>query len=184
MEQDLPAGKAVEPRHLQKLRVYTPHAMAQVDHHRWNGGCRHNEYTGPAIEPKPYQGQHDPAYRRYRLEHMDERHPHIFQFGAQPEQQSQHRAHRNPDSQAKRQTQQSSADGGPEIRLPEQSCQRTRHLWDRREHQRGETERGQLPDTQQQAHAQGAAEPEGRLTPHSITRRWGVFRRSSRGQSR
>ena len=30
MEQDLPAGKAVEPRHLQKLRVYTPHAWLRL----------------------------------------------------------------------------------------------------------------------------------------------------------
>lgn len=52
MEQDLPAGKAVEPRHLQKLRVYTPHAMAQVDHHRWNGGCRHNEAARRVILEK------------------------------------------------------------------------------------------------------------------------------------
>ena len=184
MKQDFPAGKAVEPRHLQKFRVYAPHAVAQVDHHRRNGGCGHDEYTGPAVKPKPYQSQHNPAYRRHRLEHMDEWRPHILQFGAQAEQQTQNGTHRNPDPKAERQAQQGGTDGGPEVRLPDQPRQRARDLWNGREHQRGETERGQLPDTQQQAHAQGAAEPEGRLTPHSITRRRGVFRRSSRGQSR
>ena len=114
MKQDFPAGKAVEPRHLQKFRVYAPHAVAQVDHHRRNGGCGHDEYTGPAVKPKPYQSQHNPAYRRHRLEHMDERRPHILQFGAQAEQQTQNGTHRNPDPKAERQAQQGGTDGGPD----------------------------------------------------------------------
>lgn len=84
MKQDFPAGKAVEPRHLQKFRVYAPHAVAQVDHHRRNGGCGHDEYTGPAVKPKPYQSQHNPAYRRHRLEHMDERRPTSSSLGHRP----------------------------------------------------------------------------------------------------
>ena len=182
MEQDLPAGKAVKPRHLQKLRVYTPHAMAQVDHHRWNGGCRHNEYKGQPLNPNHTRAsltQHTGGTDWSTWMNI----PTSSSLGHSPNSSPSTVPTATPDSQAKRQTQQSSADGGPEIRLPEQSCQRTRHLWDRREHQREKQSEAscQIPSSRPTPRARRSQRA---ALPHSITRRRGVFRRSSRGQSR
>ncbi len=87
-------------------------------------------------------------------------------FGAQAEQQTQNGTHRKSRSQGRvvrrsRVVPTVGQKSGSRI----SHAKRARDLWNGREHQRGETERGQLPDTQQQAHAQGAAEPEGRLYP-------------------
>ena len=105
MKQDFPAGKAVEPRHLQKFRVYAPHAVAQVDHHRRNGGCGHDEYTGPAVKPN--------HTRASTTQHTGGTDWSTWMNGAptspvwaQAEQQTQNGTHRNPDPKAERQAQQ------------------------------------------------------------------------------
>ena len=184
MAQGLPPGKAVQARHLQQLPVHAPHPVAQVDDHRGNRGCCHDEDAGPSVEAEPDQSQHHPADRGDRLEHMNQRRPHILQLGVQTEQQPQHRPGGDPDPQAGHQPQERSPHRRPEIRLPDQLRQGRRHLRNGRHHQGREEKGGQLPESQQQANPQGAAEPESRLSPHSTVRRPAAPRRSWRGQSR